>query len=273
MTTSEEKYQKLCNILRGYGSTVIAFSGGVDSSLLTFAAHEALGGRMIAVTASTAVVTHREQSSAASFCRDAGIPHAVLQFDIFSVSGFAQNPPDRCYLCKRALFTQFKKYAGEHGYAEVCEGSNMDDMKDYRPGMRAIHELEVRSPLREAGLTKAEIRELLHSRNIPVWNHPSAACLASRFVYGETITPQGLEMVEQAENLLQDLGFSQKRVRVHGNLARIEILPDDFDRIMEAETRSQIVQRLKELGFTYITLDLAGFRSGSMNEVLKQNEK
>lgn len=273
MMTSEEKYQKLCNILRGYESAVIAFSGGVDSTLLAFAAHEALEDHMIAVTASAPVVTQREQSSADSFCQSAHIPHAVLQYDIFSVPGFAQNPPDRCYLCKRALFTRFKEYARENGFSQVCEGSNMDDMQDYRPGMRAIRELGIRSPLQEAGLTKAEIRKLLHSRNIPVWNHPSAACLASRFVYGETITPQALSMVEQAENLLQDLQFTQKRVRVHGSLARIEILPEDFDRIMDPDTRCRIVQKLRELGFTYITLDLAGFRSGSMNEVLSQKDR
>ena len=186
-----------------------------------------------------------------------------------SVEGFSQNPPDRCYLCKKALFSNIQRLAAENNLACVVEGSNMDDNQDYRPGHRAIAELGIRSPLRDAGLTKAEIRELSREMGLPTWDKPSYACLASRFVYGETITPEKLSMVEQAEQLLMDHGFRQMRVRVHGNLARIEVPMEDLDRIMEETLRQAVTARFRELGFSYVTLDLAGFRSGSMNETLK----
>lgn len=266
---TRQKYTILQENLKKLGSAAVAFSGGVDSAFLLKAAQEALGDRAAAITARASAFPQRESAEASSFCREEGIRQIIYNFDVMSVEGFSQNPPDRCYLCKKALFSNIQRIAAEHNLACVVEGSNMDDNQDYRPGHRAIAELGIRSPLRDAGLTKAEIRELSREMGLPTWDKPSYACLASRFVYGETITPEKLSMVEQAEQLLMDHGFRQMRVRVHGNLARIEVPMEDLDRIMEETLRQAVTARFRELGFSYVTLDLAGFRSGSMNETLK----
>ena len=184
------------------------------------------------------------------------------------MEGFRENPPDRCYLCKRALFAAFCRIAAEQDLGTVVEGSNVDDCGDYRPGMRAIAELEIRSPLREAGLTKAEIRELSRRLDLPTWDKPSFACLASRFAYGEEITEEKLAMVERAEAYLMGLGFRQMRVRIHGRLARVEVLPEDMDRFLDPALRAAAAAALREMGFLYVTLDLQGYRMGSMNEAL-----
>ena len=185
-----------------------------------------------------------------------------------AIEGFEDNPPDRCYICKRALFSNMIGVAADNGFDHVAEGSNMDDMGDYRPGMKAISELNVLSPLCEAGLTKADIRALSKEMGLPTWNKPSFACLATRFVYGEKITTDKLRMIEKAEQRLMNLGFSQFRVRCHGNLARIEVKPTEFGMIMSPDMASYLNEYLQELGFKYVTLDLGGYVTGSMNKVL-----
>jgi len=267
MKTTQEKYQLLLERLRALGSVAVAFSGGVDSALLLRAAHDALGRQAIAITADSRLFPQRELEEAKAFCRQLGVRHLVFPVDALAIEGFRQNPKNRCYLCKHVLFERIQALAREQGMAAVAEGSNVDDMGDYRPGLKAVEELGAVSPLREAGLNKAEIRDLSKALGLPNWDKPSYACLASRFTYGETITREKLEMVDQAEQLLLDLGFRQPRVRLHGSSARIEILPEDFERLLQA--RGRILPRMRALGFHYITLDLEGYRTGSMNEQLQ----
>ena len=264
MTTSrEEKEKKLAVLLEKCMPLAVAFSGGVDSTYLLHEAVKAGKEKVTALIMKTPSVPERELDEAVTFCKSRGISFFVLPADPFSAAGFRENGRDRCYICKHFLFSALLEKAKEEGIPFVADGTNADDTKEFRPGLRALKELDIRSPLAEAGLTKKEIRELSEKEGLPTWNKPSFSCLATRFPYGEELTVEKLRKTEAAENLLAELGFTQRRVRVHGNLARIEVLPAEIPLLLER--RDMISSRLEELGFLYTTVDLKGFRSGSMD--------
>ena len=270
----EEKYKALQEELRAMKSVAVAFSSGVDSTFLLAAAVDTLGqDHVMAVTASSCSFPERERKEAQEFCEKRGIRQVIVVSEELDIEGFRHNPKNRCYLCKHELFEKIWQIAKENGMNAVAEGSNMDDNGDYRPGLIAVKELGVSSPLRQAELYKEEIRELSKEMGLPTWDKQSFACLSSRFVYGETISEEKLGMVDKAEQLLLDMGFHQIRVRIHGNIARIEVLPEEIARIVEEENRTRIAKQLKEYGFDYVTLDLLGYRTGSMNETLTKEEK
>ncbi|MGQ9645795.1 MAG: ATP-dependent sacrificial sulfur transferase LarE [Thermodesulfobacteriota bacterium] len=265
----EEKTTRLKEIFRSMGRVMVAYSGGVDSTFLLRMARESLGREnVIAVTARSPLYPDRELAEAKRMAREMGVKHILIDSNELEIEGFSKNPPNRCYLCKKELFEEMKNLAQKESVSYVVEGSTPDDEKDHRPGRRAIQELGIRSPLQEAGATKENVRELSRMLGLPTWDKPSFACLASRFPYGEEITQEGLRMVGEAENFLFSLQFKQVRVRHYQNLARIEVYPEEMTRLMDGSLRERIVHRLKEIGYRYVTLDLQGFRSGSMNEVL-----
>lgn len=267
------KYEKLKSIIKDCGKIAIAFSGGVDSTFLTKVAKDVLGENAVAVTISSILVTDDELKEADDFCKAENIEHLIYNADVLSIPGFENNPPDRCYICKKAIFTNVKNLVGERGISVIAEGTNVDDDGDYRPGMRAIKELGVRSPLKEAGLTKAEIRELSCMLGLKTWNKPSCACLASRFAYGEVINKDKLDMIYSAECYIRSLGFEQFRVRLQDGIARIELRPADIQKFIENGIKDKVSEKLHALGFKYVSLDLDGYRLGSMNEVLNRQER
>jgi uncharacterized protein len=267
-TTIQTKQDRLKQRLRELGSVAIAFSSGVDSTFLLKIAHDLLGDQTLAVTVHSCFSPQRELDEAVQFTRNEGIAHRIVEIDLLAISGLAQNPANRCYLCKTAIFSQIRRIAEEQNIKHVAEGSNADDSNDYRPGLQALAELGIVSPLRETGLTKREIRQLSSELGLPTWNKHSFACLASRIPYGEEITQERLERINAAEQHLLNRGFRQVRVRFHGNLARIETDEEGLQLLMDKDVRETIYRRFRELGFVYVAVDLLGYRTGSMNETL-----
>ncbi len=272
VTMLQEKYNRLKKQLKDLGSICVAFSGGVDSTLLLYVAHEVLGDKAMGITVRASMHSSREMVEAEEFITNIGVKHLFIKANEYSIPEFVANEKDRCYHCKKAIFTKIKELAGEAGIPHVADGSIADDVFDYRPGMIALGELEIISPLKDAGLSKEEVRLLSKQLNLPTWNKPSMACLASRIPYGVPITPEKLAIVEKGELYLLDHGFTQFRVRYHGDIARIEIMPDEQGKFLEPSFISQTVKFFKEIGFIYVTFDLEGYRVGSMNEVLKDED-
>lgn len=264
----EEKLENLKKVISELGSVVVAFSGGVDSTLVAKVCYDTLKDSAMAVTARSETYPDFEFTEAKKIAGEIGIKHLVIDTSELAIEGFANNPPERCYFCKTELFEKLKEIARQHGFLHVADGANVDDTREFRPGLEASRELNVRSPLKESGMTKNDIREVSKLLGLSNWNKPAYACMSSRFPYGQPITGEKLRMVSEAEEYLRSLGLEQFRVRHHETIARIEVLPEDIHILTGSPVRDELLSRLKRIGFTYVTLDLEGYRSGSMNEVL-----
>ncbi len=264
----EEKYQRLTSLLKEWKSVCVAFSAGVDSSFLLDAAHRAIPDGVMAVTVLSSMVPARDAEEASAFCAARGIRLVTLQADEFSIPEFAGNAPERCYYCKRNIFSRILLAARENGISTVVEGSNADDLGDYRPGMRALAELGIRSPMLDCGLSKAEIRALARRNGVAAWDKPAGACLATRVPFGTRLTPELLGLIERAEYALADLGFSGGRVRVHDMLARIELPVSQMGKAVDEPLRTALTTVMRELGFRHVCLDLEGYVKGSMNRAV-----
>lgn len=261
-----DRLENLKSIIKSYESVFVAFSGGVDSTFLLKVAHDVLGDKCVAINVESDFVPEREENEARVFCENEGIRWIGIKCDILDYKHITANPENRCYLCKKTLFSEMLQIMEHEGFNALLEGSNMDDTLDYRPGMKAVKELGVKSPLEDAKLSKQEIREFSKDMGLPTWNKPSFACLATRFVYGEEITKEKLKKVEAAEQFLIDKGFTQVRVRMHGeSLVRIEVSENKLEELFSI--RKEVTDRFKSIGFTYITMDMTGYRTGAMNEV------
>jgi uncharacterized protein len=265
---TQAKYARLLDGLHGLGSVVVAFSGGVDSTFLGWAARQALGDRALLVTADSESYAEGELEEARRLAAQIGLPHRVVRTRELENPAYAENPPNRCFFCKEELFTRLEPIAAEEGFAHLVYGATVDDLGDHRPGMVSARERGVKAPLIDAGLGKADIRALSRAAGLPTWDKPAMACLSSRFPYGTPITAEKLRQVDAAEAFLRGLGFREFRVRHHGDLARLEIARGEMPRLWEEGRADAIVARLRELGFVHVSLDLAGFRSGSLNEAL-----
>jgi len=264
-----QKRDRLLELIAGLESCAVAFSAGIDSTVVAKAAHLALGERAVAVTGASASLAEGELQEAQDIARQIGIRHVVVATGEFANDDYLKNAPDRCYHCKTELYTHLDRLADELGVAAVLNGANVDDQGDYRPGMRAAQEHRVRSPLLECDINKAEVRLLAADWGLPTWDKPASPCLSSRIAYGESVTPERVSMVDRAERFLRQQGLRELRVRYHkGDMARLEVPPEAFSKLCDPQTRKELIEHLKSLGFKYVTLDLEGFRSGSMNEVL-----
>jgi len=270
--TTQKKLSELKNIITDLGSVVVAYSGGVDSTFLAKVSVDVLGKKkVLAATATSSTYPKAEYKEAKEFALSLGIPWMHFMSEELEISGFQKNSPSRCYYCKKELYLKLKKIAEEKKFATVIDSSNSDDLNDFRPGMKALSELNIISPLKLAGLSKEEVRMFSRNMSIPSWNKPSFACLSSRFPYGEEITAEKLSRVEKAESFLRQYNFKQLRIRSIDDTARIELDPGDFSKILK--DHKKIVKKLKQFGYIYISLDLEGYRTGSMNEVLSKEEK
>ena len=267
--SARKKLHDLTHRLKSLESLAVAFSGGADSAFLLKVARDVLGKNILAVTVRSAFFPEREFAAAAEFARLRRIPHRVVLANAWDIDGFSENPPDRCYLCKRALFSKIAAVASESRLMHVADGSNLDDLDDHRPGARAALELGIVSPLQDVGMSKQDIRVLSREMNLPTWDKPADACLATRIPCGQRITPEKLLAVERAEQLLLDAGFRQVRVRHHGDTARIEVAAEERTAFFQGDLMEKVYEEFRKLGFTYTALDLRGYRTGSMNEGMK----